>query len=510
MKNTDDFSTLDHNQPLDNTLWNDDLEPAQSSKRTWGWLHIFSLWVGMVISVPAYLLASGLMHEGMSPLQAIITVLLGNLVVLIPMILIGHAGAKYGIPFPVLLRSSFGTVGARLPGLLRSLVACGWFGIQTWVGGFAIYQILNGLFGNAFVGQPMPLIGIDLAQLLCFLSFWGLQVYFIARGMESIKWLETFAAPLLLFIGVALFVWAYTNTDGLSGTFSQPSAFVEGGEKEGQFWSVFWPGLTAMVGFWATLSLNIPDFTRFSKSQKDQIIGQATGLPLPMALLGFVSVSVTSATVVIYGEPIWDPVDIAGRMGGFTALFGLVLLIIATITTNLAANVVAPANGFSNLAPKKVSFRTGGFLTAALGIAIMPWKLMESAGAYLFVWLVGYSSLLGPIAGILIADYFFVRKCRLQLQALYQRGGAYEYTHGWNLKALAAFALAVLPNIPGFLVAGGIIESAPAILIELYNYAWFVGALLGGIIYGLLMQLPNTGKENGTSPTAVAARGSQG
>ncbi len=470
-------------------LWNDDLEPAHQDKRSWSWWHIFSLWVGMVISVPAYLLASGLMQEGMSPWQAITTVLLGNLVVLIPMVLVGHAGTQYGIPFPVLLRSSFGTVGARLPGLLRSLVACGWFGIQTWVGGFAIYQILNGLTNGAFVGSALPLIGIDLAQLLCFLAFWALQVYFIVKGMESIKWLETFAAPLLILIGVALFVWAYSHTDGLQGTFDQPSAFVAGGEKEGQFWQVFWPGLTAMVGYWATLSLNIPDFTRFARSQADQIIGQAAGLPLPMALLGFVSVSVTSATLVIYGEQIWDPVEIAGRMGGGTALVGLFLLIIATITTNLAANVVAPANGFSNLAPGWVSFRAGGILTAALGIAIMPWKLMETAGAYLFVWLVGYSSLLGPIAGILIADYFVVRRRQLNVPDLYRRGGEYEYQQGWNLRALLAFALAVLPNIPGFLVAGGMLDAAPEWLINLYHYAWFVGAFLGGVIYVVLMRL---------------------
>ncbi|MAZ86960.1 MAG: nitrate reductase [Cellvibrionaceae bacterium] len=488
MSQSHDFETLTQGAARDGSLWNDDFEPAHTDDRTWGWLHIFSLWVGMVISVPAYLLASGLMQEGMSPLQAISTVLLGNVVVLVPMILVGHAGAKYGIPFPVLLRSSFGTVGARLPSLLRSLVACGWFGIQTWVGGFAIYQILNGVFGGAFVGQAIPFLDIDFAQLCCFIAFWALQVFFIARGMESIKWLETFAAPLLLLIGVALFVWAYINTDGLSGTFSQPSSFVEGGEKEGQFWSVFWPGLTAMVGFWATLSLNIPDFTRYAKSQKDQIIGQAAGLPIPMALLGFVSVCVTSATLVIYGEKIWDPVEIAGRMGGITALVGLFLLIIATITTNLAANVVAPANGFSNLAPKFISFRTGGFITAGLGIVIMPWKLMESAGSYLFVWLVGYSSLLGPIAGILIADYFFVRRSQLKLDQLYLREGCYEYQNGWNLKALLAFALAVAPNIPGFLVAGGFIESAPAFFIELYNYAWFVGAIMGGGLYALIMK----------------------
>ena len=475
--------------PPDPELWNQDLKPSGPEERTWGTLHIFSLWVGMVISVPAYLLSSGLMQEGMSATQAIITVLLGNLIVLVPMLLVGHAGAKYGIPFPVLLRSSFGTVGARLPGVLRGLVACGWFGIQTWVGGFAIYQILNGLFNGALVGSPLPLIDIDLAQLLCFLTFWALQVYFIVRGIESIKWLETLTAPLLLMILAALFFWAYSNAGGLGDAFSKPSSFASGGEREGEFWHVFWPGLTAMVGFWATLTLNIPDFTRYAKSQRDQVLGQALGLPLPMALLGFISVTVTSATLVIFGEQIWDPVTIAGRMGGATSIFGLLLLMIATITTNLAANVVAPANGFSNLAPKRISFRTGGLITAGLGIVIMPWKLLESAGSYLFVWLVGYSSLLGPIAGILIVDYFFVRRCKLQIDMLYSRQGKYEYKKGWNLSALLAFVLAVIPNIPGFLHAGNIVEEVPQFFQQLYRYAWFVGALGAGILYFLFMKL---------------------
>lgn len=487
--NKNKYETLSNKDTLDPRLWNDDLEPAEESKRTWSALHITSLWIGMVISVPAYLLASGLMQQGMNASQAILTVLLGNVIVLLPMVLIGHAGAKYGIPFPVLLRSSFGTTGARLPGVLRSLVACGWFGIQTWVGGFAIYQILNGVMGNALTGTPIPFLGIDVAQLLCFLSFWAMQLYFIYKGMESIKWLETFAAPLLIFIGVVLFYWAYSNTNGLDNLFSQPSIFDEGGERAGEFWSVFWPSLTAMVGFWSTLTLNIPDFTRFSRSQRDQIIGQAAGLPIPMALLALVSVSATSATVIVFGEQIWDPVDIAGRLGGATAIFGLVLLIIATITTNLAANVVAPANGFANLSPNKISFRMGGFITAGLGIAIMPWKLVESAGSYLFVWLVGYSSLLGPIAGILIADYFFVRKRQLNLQMLYTKGGEYEYRNGWNLVALLALTAGVSPNIPGFLNAGGFVESVPAFWTGLYNYAWFIGALVGGVTYYLVTKL---------------------
>jgi len=469
-------------------LWNPDLAPTPESERNWSWVNISALWVGMAVCVPAYLLASGLIAQGMSAWQAMTTVLLGNLVVLVPMMLIGHAGTRYGVPFPVLLRASFGTIGARLPGLLRGLVACGWFGIQTWVGGFAIYQILNGLSGGSFIGTPIAFIGIDLAQLLSFLAFWAVQVYFIAKGIESIRWLETLAAPLLIVSALALLVWAYVNGGGFGAMFDRPSEFVVGGPREGQFWQVFWPSLTAMIGFWSTLSLNIPDFTRFAKSQRDQMIGQALGLPIPMALLAFVSVAVTSATLVVFGETIWDPVVLAGRMGGVGAILGLVFLLLATLTTNLAANVVAPANGFSNIAPNRISFKMGGYITAGLGIAIMPWKLLESAGSYLFVWLVGYSSLLGPIAGILIADYFFVRGCRLNTEAFYHRGGEYEYHKGWNLYALLALALGIAPSLAGFLTAIGAISNAPAFLVEIYNYAWFVGAFTSGIVYFLLMR----------------------
>ncbi len=479
----------ENNKGLDSSqLWNPDLAPTEESQRNWSWVNISALWVGMAVCVPAYLLASGLIAQGMSARQAMATVLLGNLIVLVPMMLIGHAGTKYGVPFPVLLRASFGTIGARLPGLLRGLVACGWFGIQTWVGGFAIYQIMNAVSGGWFIGTPLAFIGIDLAQLISFLAFWIVQVYFIAKGIESIRWLETLAAPLLILSALALLVWAYVNGGGFGSIFSRPSEFVPGGPREGQFWVVFWPSLTAMIGFWSTLSLNIPDFTRFAKSQRDQMLGQALGLPIPMALLAFVSVAVTSATVVVFGETIWDPVVLAGKMGGAGAILGLVFLLLATLTTNLAANVVAPANGFSNIAPKRISFKMGGYITAGLGIAIMPWKLLESAGSYLFVWLVGYSSLLGPIAGILIADYFFIRGCRLNTDAFYTRDGDYEYYKGWNLYALLALALGIAPSLAGFLTAIGAISNAPAFLVEIYNYAWFVGAFTSGILYFLFMR----------------------
>ncbi|MGI9228498.1 MAG: NCS1 family nucleobase:cation symporter-1 [Gammaproteobacteria bacterium] len=474
--------------PDENPLVNSDLAPTTAEQRSWDWINIAALWVGMVVCVPTYLLASGLMQQGMSWWQAVLTVLLGNVVVMIPMLLNGHAGAKYGIPFPVLLRTSFGTIGAKLPALLRGLVACGWFGIQTWVGGFAIYQILNAVTANAFVGTPLPLLDIDIAQLLCFLAFWGLQLIFIVKGTESIRWLETLAAPFLLLTALSLLIWAWLTAGGFSDTLDKPSAFVPGGEREGEFWLVFWPGLTGMVGFWATMTLNIPDFTRYVRSQRDQFLGQVIGLPLPMAMMALISVFVTSATVIIFGEAVWDPVEIAGRLDGFGVVVGLIALTIATITTNLAANVVAPANGFSNLAPRKISFRLGGYITAAVGIAIMPWKLLESAGAYLFVWLIGYSSLLGPIAGIMICDYFCIRRCRIDTAALYDSAGAYCYSQGWNLKALLALCLGVLPNVPGFLQALGVVENVPMFFVSLYHYAWFVGAFIAAIVYYLCMR----------------------
>ncbi len=461
-------------------LWNEDLAPTSAATRTWDWKAFAALWVAMVVCVPTYMLAAGLVAEGMNWWQAVLTVLLGNMIVLIPMMLVGHAGARYGIPFPVLLRSAFGTKGARIPALARGLVACGWFGINTWVGGSAIYVIVNALTSGAITGSPLPFLGIDLGQFACFIAFWAMHLYFIKNGTESIRWLETYAAPFLIAMGLALLAWAYIEAGGFGEMLSAPSAFVEGGAKEGQFWGVFIASLTAMVGFWATMALNIPDFTRFAKSQKDQIIGQAIGLPLPMALFAFISVAVTSATVTIYGEAIWDPVVLAGKMGGFGVVVALAALVVATLTTNLAANTVAPAYGFSNLSPSKISFIQGGFITAGIGIAMFPWKLLETAGGYLFVWLVGYSALLGPIAGILIADYFLLRKSQINTEALFDHNGEYG---AWNKAGLIALIVGIIPNLPGFLHAAGAVESVPAIFDSLYAYAWFVGLFIAGGLY---------------------------
>ena len=371
-----------------------------------------ALWIGMVVCVPTYTLAGGLVAEGMSAWQAILTITLGNAIVLVPMVLNGHPGTKFGIPFPVLARASFGIHGAHIPSILRALVACGWFGINTWFGGVSIYHLLNVLTGGMLEGTDLPLLGINGGEFLCFLLFWGIQVAVIYKGIESIRVLETWAAPFLIVMGLALLGWAYVEAGGFGETFSRPSAFAPGGEREGQFFSVFFPSLTAMVGFWATLSLNIPDFTRYAKSQRDQLLGQALGLPLTMTLFAFIAVAVTGATSTIFGETIADPTKLLGRMGeeseGFMAAatvgIALFVLAVATLSTNIAANVVSPANAFINVQPSKVTFQLGGYITAGIGLVILPWKLLESSGDYLFVWLVGYSALLGPIGGILIAD----------------------------------------------------------------------------------------------------------
>ena len=486
--------TAGYSSGTDAGLWNDDLAPTTPAQRTWRWYHFAALWIGMVMCIPAYTLAASLVESGMSSGQAVMTVFLGNFIVLIPMLLIGHAGAKYGIPYAVLARASFGTRGARLPAVLRALVACGWYGIQTWFGGMMIYTLVGVLIGHPLGGDKIAGLGINAAQFGCFLLFWALQFYFILHGIEAIRKLETWTAPLKIVICFVLLGWAYSRAGGFGPIFDQPSQFVEGGKKAGQFASVFWPSLTAMVGFWATLALNIPDFTRFAKSQRDQFVGQAIGLPVPMGLLAGLAVIVTSATVVIYGKAIWDPVDLASRMTGAAVLIALIILLIDTVSVNLAANLVGPAYDFSALNPRRISYKTGGFITAGIAIAMMPWKILESTQGYIFTWLIGYSALLGPVAGILIVDYYLIRRTELKVDDLYRADGVYSYRNGWNWVAVAAFVLGVLPNIPGFLNAAfpAAFPEVGNVFKSIYAYAWFVGVAIAAVVYrvGMLGQQP--------------------
>lgn len=463
-------------------LYNKDLAPVPPEIRTWNKWHIAALWVGMAVCIPTYMLASSLISQGMNWWQALLTILLGNLIVLIPMILNAHVGTKYGVPLPVFLRVSFGIRGSILASLLRGLVACGWFGIQTWIGGAAIYQLLLVLIPSysqsAYLGT---FIGLNVAQALCFLFFWFINIWIVYKGINSIKLLETWAAPFLLLTGICLLLWAWIRVGSMNDILKASYSLSAQGNVD--FWKIFFPGLTAMVGFWATLSLNIPDFTRYAKTQREQALGQLIGLPATMVFYSFIGIAVTSATVLIYGQAIWDPVLLLGKFSNpLVVLISLFGLTIATLSTNIAANVVAPANGFANMAPQKISFKLGGYITGLLGIFIFPWKLISDPEGYIFRWLIAYSALLGAMAGIMICDYYVVRKTKIDVAELFNPKGAYK---GWNVAAWMAFGLSILPVIPGFLVAVGIKNEYefPAFLVGLYSYAWFITFLLSFFIY---------------------------
>lgn len=480
----------------DSPYYNADMAPTKRAERKWGTWDIAALWISMSACVPTYMLASSLIDQGMNWWQAVVTIFIGNVIVLLPMILNAHAGTKYGIPFPVYCRASFGIRGANIPALLRALVACGWFGIQAWIGGWAIYKMLE-VYNPAWAQLPKIFLGISLPQLLCFLFFWGINMFVIYKGIDSIRILLNIKAPLLIVLGLALLMWAYVAAKGFGPMLAKPSAFAPGQPKAGQFWLFFFPALTAMVGFWATLSLNIPDFTRYAYSQKDQIIGQAIGLPPTMGLYSFIGVAVTSATVVIYGQAIWDPVELLARFKHpLVIVISMLSLGIATLATNIAANVVSPANDFAHLWPEKISFRTGGYITGMIGILIQPWKLVADPTGYIFKWLVAYSALLGSVGGILIADYFVIRRTELDLPGLYRQTGPYWYSAGFNIKAIIALTLGILPCAPGFFGTVGLWKVTP-FWIQMYHYAWFISFAIAFTSYVLLMR--------GTSRQAATA-----
>lgn len=468
-----------------NSLINEDLAPIPTDKRTWGTWNYAALWISMSLCIPTYMLASSLIQGGMNWWQAILTIFLANTIVLIPMILNGHAGAKYGIPFPVLVRSSFGTKGANIPAILRAIVACGWFGIQTWIGGQSLYNLLRAwkpaleeIDTQSLFPQALPMV--------CFFAFWLLNMLIVYLGVESIKKLLVFKAFFLPAAALGLLFWAVSAANGLGPILEQPSKL-----QGSAFWNYFFPALTGMVGFWATLSLNIPDFTRYAKSQKAQINGQAIGLPPSMTLFAFIGVVVTSATAIIYGQTEWDIVKLSGKFENkILVSLAMIGIIISTLATNIAANIVSPANDFSNLSPKKISFKTGGYITGIIGIIIFPWKLIASPDGYIFTWLVAYSSLLGPIGGIMIADYFFIRKKNLVAEDLYKHNGSYSYSNGFNGKAIIALLCGILPNLPGFLLQIKVISASafPGWISDLYHYAWFVGFFVSGVVYLLLMK----------------------
>ena len=460
----------------------------------------------MAHCIPTYLLAGGLIAVGMNWWQALLTIGLGNLIVLIPILLNAHPGTKYGIPFPVLARSSFGTVGANVPALLRAVVACGWFGIQTYIGGEAVRTFLVAAW-PAFdqVGGGTMILGLGIPSAITFMIFWSINILIVLVGMNAVRVFENWSAPLILLMGAWLLIWMVSRAGGLGPIFDRPSSFATNAD----FWKVFVPSLTGMIGFWATLSLNIPDFTRFGRGQREQMLGQVLGLPTTMIAFSMMAVIITSAaeTILKGSDPktLWDPVVVLAQITSSKAPTGLdapllasegtrivvaVLSLfgvaVATISANIAANVISPANDFANLAPRLISFKMGGVITGVVGIVIMPWKLLASADTYIFDWLVGYSALLGPIAGIMIADYWILRRKELDVPDLYRTTGRYA---GTNWVAMVALLAGIAPNVPGFLHSVHVLGGEPGIFTDIYPYAWFTGVVIAAVVYVVGMRI---------------------
>lgn len=561
----------------ESALYSEDLAPVSKEKRTWSMWNLAALWVGMAVCIPTYLLASYMIKSGLSWVEALIIIGVANLIITVPMVLNGHAGVKYGIPFPVIGRSSFGTKGIHFASVVRGIVACGWFGVQTWIGGLAIYAIFNAITGAEST------MDLTAGKFICFILFWFVNMYFIWKGTESIKRLEIVSAPILILMGILLIWWGANKADGFGVVLEQskqlenPSTrLIEEnnkpmltlnplGTKEGELkaneykiitnskseseWTalsnspvdiskyasikeltsgdkilhvqfrkttsdkavysskvalvigagvevgvseklwkyIIW--LTAMVGFWATMSLSIADITRYAKSQKAQVVGQFIGLPGTMMLYSFVGIFVTCAAVINFDDILiaddapWDPVSLLSRFESpVVVIVAQIFMLIATLSTNIAANVIAPSNAFSNLFPKKLSFKGGGTVTGIIGILICPWWLLdEISGILIFI-----SGLLGPVLGILIADYFVVRKKNIQLAELYKVDGIYNYGgSGFNKAAMVSLALGVFLAIIGYWIP---------VLAPLYSLSWFTGFIVAFVSYILLMK--NT-KEHG-------------
>lgn len=453
-------------------LYNEDLAPTKISERTWNTYNYTALWIGMAHCVPTYTMAGSLIALGMSWAQALFTITLGNLIVLIPMLLNSHPGAKYGISFPVFARAAFGTKGANIVAILRAIVACGWFGINTYIGGSALHVLVAAIFpGFNSLGGSFQIAGLSLSYGITFMIFWAIEMFVIFKGMEVIKKFENWSAPLVMILAFILLIWIITAAKGFGPMLSEPSKF----KTSGEFIKVFMPSLTGTIGFWATLSLNIPDFTRFAKSQKQQMKGQAIGLPVTMTIFSAMGIIITSATAIVYGKAMWDPVDVVSKFTNPIALFiGFFGIVVASLSVNIAANTVSPSYDFSNCFPKHISFKMGGLITGILGILIMPWRLLADPSGYVYTWLNTYSGILGPIAAIIICDYWICRKKELNLKALYSEDGIYSYKNGFNPVAVIALVLGIFGALIGKIVPS---------LSGVSDYSWFVGFILSFLIY---------------------------
>jgi nucleobase:cation symporter-1, NCS1 family len=447
-------------------MWNDDLRPCTLAERTWPGTKFAALWIGMCLCLPTYSLASGMIALGMNWWESVLTILAGSAIVMIAILLVSHAGTKYGIPYPVFARLWFGTRGAHLPALARAIIAAGWFGINSWFGGQAL---------DAILVRVLPFwstMGAHLA--VAFAIFWAINVLIAMRGPQAIGRLAQFSAPTLALGAVVLLAWALHREGGFGPMLAAP-ATIHGTA----FWAVFYPSVVGVIAFWATLALNIPDFTRYARTQRSQMLGQVLSMPLTMAAFSFVGIAVTSTTVILYGKALWNPVDLIVTFPTPVVIVAGILVILSSVTINVGANVMAPARAFQNLWPQRIGFATGAVLTGLLSLAMQPWYVLSTFATYVFTWLGTYGAMLGSFDGIAIADYWLVRKTRLDLAQLYTTGGRYAYAGGLNPRAVVAVVIGWALALLGLVVAP---------LHFLWSGGW-IFSLLGGLIaYWALMR----------------------
>lgn len=448
------------------SMWNDDLRPCTLAEHSWPGGKFAALWVGMCICLPTYSLASTMIAVGMNWWESVLTILVGSIVVMGAILLVSHAGTRYGIPYPVFARLWFGTKGAHIPALARALIAAGWFGINSWFGGQALDAILQ---------RVVPFwSGIDIHLALAFLLFWAINVAIAMRGPQAIGRLAQISAPTLALGAIALLVWAVTRTGGFAPMLAAP-AKVHGAA----FWSAFFPSVIGVIAFWATMALNIPDYTRYARTQRGQMLGQIWSMPLTMAAFSFVGIAVTSATVIVFGTALWNPVQLIVKFPSLVVVIAGIIVILSSVTINVGANVMAPARAFENLWPRRVTFATGAIITGLLSLAMQPWYVLASYGNYIFNWLGTYGAMLGAFDGIAIADYWLVRKGRLDLSQLYTPRGLYSYAKGFNTRAVIALAIGWAIALLGLLVRP---------LHFLWSGGWLFSLLGGLVAYWALMQ----------------------
>ncbi|WP_342514415.1 NCS1 family nucleobase:cation symporter [Sporosarcina sp. FSL K6-1522] len=448
-----------------------DLMPTSPKERKWKIGNYFSLWMGNVHNVPAYVTIGGFFALGLSVGQVFWSIVIASIILAGVMVLSGHAGAKYGIPFSMLLRTSYGTKGAMLPGIIRGCIAAVmWFGFQTYAGSLA-FTILIGKLWPAYLhlGGDWNLFGLSLPGLISFIAFWLFNILFVFGGMKILGKFIKLLSPLVYVVFGGMAIWAIQLAGGITPILEHTSKGVEGNTT-----LVFIASISAILATWAAPIVSASDFTREARSQKDQSIGQIAGLITTYLLFAVAAIAVIVGSEIAFGTPIWNVLDVVDRFdNNFAIGISVLTICMTTLAVNITGNIIPAGYQLSALFPKHLTFRTGALLAAIVGFLIMPWKLMEDATSiFMFLGIIG--GLLSPVLGVMLTHYFIVAKRILNLEELYAINGKYNYKNGVHVPAVVA-------TLGGGIVS--IIGQFVPILKPLYDISFFSGFVVASLIY---------------------------